>query len=190
MPAGWHQLGTNVSSPLESDVYYRVATGADVGATVPVTFSAKTKNSVTLADYTGADSNTIEAFAKAADSRVTAHVAPAATVSTDGSLAVSYWADKSSTTTTWTPPASVTARATFFDTGSAYTTSLAGGLRLNGQQRQLSAARTASTNLVSGKGTEWTIILAPAGTTERPTDRGVHVELHVAFVHLQRWVVG
>jgi PKD domain-containing protein/malectin (di-glucose binding ER protein) len=167
VPAGWHKLGADSNSPLESDVYYRVETGADVGTTVPVTFSAKTHNSVTLAAYSGADSNTIEAFANAIDSNKTAHVTPTVNVTTDGSLPVSYWADKSATTTAWTPPASVTTRATFYDTGSTYTTSLladSGSTVNHGSYGGL----TATTNAASGKGAEWTIVLAPAGTTNAP----------------------
>ena len=87
VPSGWTLLGKDIgASPLESDVYYRTATGSDVGSTETVTFSAKTKNSVTIADYHGADSHTIEASASAFDSNTANHVTPTATVSTDGSL--------------------------------------------------------------------------------------------------------
>jgi PKD repeat protein len=167
VPAGWHLLSQNVSSPLESDVYYRAASASDIGTTIPVTFSAKTKNSVTLADYSGADPNTIEAFAKNTDSSTASHTTPTATVSTPGSLAVSYWTDKSSTTTAWTAPAAVTARTTFYDTGGGYVTSLladSGHTVNSGPYGGL----TATTNAASGKGAEWTIILGPAGATNTP----------------------
>ena len=168
VPAGWHQLGTDVSSPLETDVYYRTATGADVGTNVTVTFSAKTHNSVTLADYSGADSNTIEAFAKSGDSSTASHTTPMATVSTDGSLAVSYWADKSSSTSAWTPPGTVTSRATFFDTGTGYVTSLLADSGSTVNSGSYGGKTATSSPGTSGKGTEWTIILAPAGTTNAP----------------------
>jgi hypothetical protein len=166
-PAGWHLLATNVSSPLESDVYYRAASASDIGGTVPVTFSGKTHNAVTLADYHGADPNTIEAFGKSVDSSTTTHTTPTVTVATAGSLAASYWADKSSTTTAWTAPASVTPRATFFDTGGGYTTSLLADSNTTVPSGSY-GGKAATTNAASGKGAEWTIILAPAGSTNAP----------------------
>jgi PKD repeat protein len=167
VPSGWNLLGTKTSSPLESDVYYRTASTSDLGANVPVTFSAKTHNSVTLADYKSADPNAIEASASSADSSTASHVTPTANVTVAGSLAVSYWADKSSTTTSWTPPASVTQRATFFDTGGGYTTSLLADSNSTVGTGPYGGL-TATTNAASGKGTEWTVILAPAGTTNAP----------------------
>jgi PKD repeat protein len=167
VPSGWNLLGTKTSSPLESDVYYRTASSSDLGANVPVTFSAKTHNSVTLADYKSADPNTIEASASSADANTASHVTPTVNVTVAGSLAVSYWADKSSTTTAWTPPAPVTQRATFFDTGGGYTTSLLADSNSTVGTGSYGGL-TATTNAASGKGTEWTVILAPAGTTNSP----------------------
>ncbi len=168
VPTGWTLLAKDANSPLESDVYYRTATPSDIGSTWTVTFSGKTKNSVTLADYTGADSHTIEAFAKATDSSTASHTTPTTSVVNDGSLAVSFWADKSSTTTAWAPPGSVTADATSFDTGNAYVTSLlahSGSTVNSGPYGGLLAKSSPGT---SGKGVEWTIILAPLGTTNAP----------------------
>jgi PKD repeat protein len=166
VPAGWHLLAKDVSSPLESDVFYKSVTPSDVGSTVPVSFSTAIKNSVTIADYSGADVSSIESFAKAADSTTATHTTPSAPVTVDGSLAVSYWADRSGTTTAWNPPADVTADSNSFDTGTTYVTSLLGH---SPSQVNSSAGtyggKTATTNAASGKGAEWTIILAPAGTT-------------------------
>jgi PKD repeat protein len=164
VPASWHLLNSNVSGSLNADVYYRAATAGDIGSTIPVTFGAKTHNAVTVADYHGADPNTIEAFAKAGDSNSATHTTPTATATTNGSLAVSYWADKSSTTTAWTPPGSVTTRSTFYDTGAGYVTSLLAdsGSTVNAGSY---GGKTATTNAASGKAAFWTIILGPAGGT-------------------------
>jgi PKD repeat protein len=170
VPAGWHLLDRDISSPLESDVYYRVATNADVGTSVPVTFSAATKNGVTLADYSGVDVGSIEAYAKSADSATATHTTPTAAVTTKQSLAVSYWADKSSATTTWTLPADVRADSSFIDTGTAFVTSqLADSVSTVGVGSY--GGKAATTNAASGKGTNWTVILAPAGTSpnQKPT---------------------
>jgi hypothetical protein len=167
VPSGWHQLDSNVASPLETDVYYRAATSSDIGKTVTATFSAATKNAVTLADYSGADPNTIEAVAKSSDTNSVSHTTPKAPVATDGSLAVSYWADKSSTTTAWTVPGSVTLRSSQYDTGGGYDTAVladSGSTVASGTY----GGKTATTNAASGKATEYTIILSPAGSTNAP----------------------
>jgi PKD repeat protein len=164
VPAGWQLLDSEVSGSLTSNVYSRSATAGDIGGNVTVTFSGNTRNAVTLVDYHGADGSAIEAYAKAGDSNTATHTTPNTTVTTDGSLAVSYWADKSSTTTTWTPPGSVTTRSTFFDTGTGYITSLladSGSTVGSGTY----GGKAATTNAASAKGAEWTIILAPATGT-------------------------
>jgi PKD repeat protein len=163
VPAGWHLVGTNVSSPLESDVYSRAASSADPGGNVAVTFGSAVKNAVTLADYTGAGA-TVEAFGKSADSSTASHTTPSVGVTVDGSLAVSYWADRSGTTTGWTLPAGVTGRSTFIDSGSSFETSV---LADSGSTVGVGnyGSKTATTNAASGKGAEWTVILAPAGST-------------------------
>jgi PKD repeat protein len=122
-----------------------------------------------LAAYHGADANTIEAFAKSTDSSTTSHTTPTATVTTDGSLAVSYWSDKGSTTG-WTLPGSVTGRATQIGAGSAGWTSAAladSGSTVNSGSY---GSKTATTNVSSTKGAMWTIILAPLGTTSTPVN--------------------
>jgi len=172
-PAGWQLLDSEVSGSLTSNVYYRSATAGDIGGNVTVTFSGNTRNSVTLADYHGANGSAIEALAKAGDSNTASHTTPNAAATIDGSLAVSYWADKSSTTTTWAPPASVTTRSTFFDTGTGYITSL---LADSGSTIGAGSygGKSATTNAASAKAAEWTVILAPTttgGSNTPPTAR-------------------
>jgi PKD repeat protein len=168
VPAGWHQLDTEADgTPLGSAVYYRAATNGDVGGTVSVTFASKVRNSVILADYNGADPNTIEAYAKSWDSSKKAHVTPTAPVTVDGSLPVSYWTDKSSSTSAWTLPAGVNLDASQYDSGTAFDTAVLadpGATVHTGSYGGLSA----STNAADGKANAWTIILAPAGTTTPP----------------------
>jgi PKD repeat protein len=167
VPAGWHLLAKDVSSPLESDVFYRSATASDVGGSVPVTFNAAVKNSVTLADYSGADVSSIESFAKSADSATASHTTPTAPVTVDGSLAVSYWTDRSGTTSSWTLPAGVQGDSNSFDnTGTTFVTSVLGhSTSLVNTSAGTYGGKTATTNAPSGKGAEWTILLAPSGST-------------------------
>ena len=74
---------------------------------------------------------------------------------------ISYWADKSSTTTTWTPPASVTARQLVCNADAGRVCSLltdSGGAVPAGNRPGL----TATTDAASAKATTWSIVLAPA----------------------------
>jgi hypothetical protein len=161
VPAGWTLLGKDVNSPMEADVYSRTASATDAGTTVAVTFGAALKNAVTLADYTGADP-TIEGFGTRSDAIVASHTTPNVAVTADNSLAISYWTDKSSSTTSWTLPAGVRSDAQYIGIGGGSSSSVLGdsvspvGVGSYGSQ-------TASTNAPGGKATNWTIILAPAG---------------------------
>ncbi|MBV9292037.1 MAG: PKD domain-containing protein, partial [Frankiales bacterium] len=161
-PAGWKKLGSNVNAPLESDVYYKSAAASDAGSIAEVAFGKAVKNNVTIADYGSADGTAIEASAFRTDSSTASHTTPNATVSVDGSLALSFWSDKSSTTTAWTAPAGVTARSSSYDTGGGFVTTLLAdsGSTVNSGTY---GSKTATTNAASGKGAMWTIILAPAG---------------------------
>jgi Phosphoesterase family len=162
VPAGWHLLGKDTSSPLESNVYYRAATSSDLPtASVQVRFATAMRNSVTVADYSGVDVSAIEAFATSSDTGEVSHTTPRVVVTSADSLAVSYWADKSSTTTAWTLPADIRRDSAFFGVGGGRITSVLGdsvsrvGIGTYGN-------KTATTNAPSGKATEWTVILAAA----------------------------
>jgi hypothetical protein len=88
-------------------------------------------------------------------------VTPVVNVSTGGSWLLSYWADKSSTTTNWTPPAGSVTRdvrigsgsgligALVADSGASVPTGNAGGL-------------TATTNAAS-RATMISVVLTPSG---------------------------
>jgi hypothetical protein len=129
---------------------------------VTITTSAIEKLDVQLVAYTGTASTPVAAVSSAAESTAsTAHTTPSAAVVKAGSWAVSFWDDKSATTTSWTAPGGQTKRAGSIGTGSAAMSSLVtdgaapvptgsfGGL-------------TAKTN-DAAKSTMATVILAPAG---------------------------
>jgi hypothetical protein len=163
-PAGWTLLGTAASGAggLESDVYYRSADASDAGSQVSVDFSAAVRNTVTIADYTGVDLTSAPVFKQATDAATTNHTSPSGTIPGGGGFPVTFWADKSSATTSWTPPAAVTSRATSFGTGSGFVTSLladAGTPAPAGGYGGL----VATTNDAAARGASWTIVLSPAG---------------------------
>lgn len=162
-PAGWTEVGRQVlaSSTALTVVWQHVATGADTTATtVPVTLAASAKWTGEVLAYTGTSTG-LPAAATAADTALsTSHTTPALAVPAAGSWVVSFWSDKSSTTTAWTAPAGLTTRAQAYGSGSGYVTALVadeGGPRGAGT----APARTATTNATSRAGM-LTVVLAPA----------------------------
>ena len=91
-------------------IWSKVVQSGDPGKQVTVPLDGSAKHTLTVAAYTGVDPTQGLAFAAAADTANHANrVTPGVTVP-EGAWVVSYWADKSSTTTTWTPAGSVAGR--------------------------------------------------------------------------------
>ncbi|WP_205471501.1 hypothetical protein [Nocardioides sp. SYSU D00038] len=160
VPAGWTLRDSRVDAGLWSGVYTRAAGAGDAGTTVPVTFSATTKATVTIGAWRNA-SPTIgaTAIASSVDAGTATHTAPTV-AAPSGAWVVTAWADKSATTTVWTPPAGVQQRAAAYGTGAGRVTSLLvdGGAPVPpGPVGGL----TATTDAASSRGVAWTIALAP-----------------------------
>ncbi len=164
-PSGWTEVQRQVlaSSTALTVVWQHVATSADTTAlTVPVTFAASAKWTGEVLAYTGTSTGSpIAGAVSTADSALTtSHTTPGVASVPAGSWVVSFWSDKSSTTTAWTPPAALTARAQAYGTGSGYLTTLVAD---EGAPSTAGAApaRTAGTNATSRAGM-LTVVLAPA----------------------------
>ena len=126
-----------------------------------VTASALNKMALRLAAY--ANASGVAAHAVAVDTVTKAsHTTPTVTVPGSGSWVLSYWADKSSSTTAWSAPAGQTVRGTTIGTGTGRVTSLltdGNGAAAAGTAGGLSA----STDVAGTKATMVTIVLAPTG---------------------------
>jgi hypothetical protein len=136
--------------------FQKTAQPGDAGSSVKVTFSTSVKGSVTLADYTNATA--VGQAASATDTSTTSHKSPTVTGLPSGSLAVTFWADKSTTTTAWTPPAGVTQQSVIFGAGGGAVSGLladSGTSAVGGSYGGL----TATTNVKSGSGASWTVDL-------------------------------
>ena len=160
-PAGWTQVDTQTVGSATSVLWKRVAQAGDAGQRVDIGLSGYTKADIRLLAYEGTStSDPIAEVAKGTDSDpVTEHASPNAPVGAAGSWAVTYWGDKSSSTTSWTAPAGVTARGTGIGSGGGRITSLiadSGGAVPTGTYGD----RTAITN-ANSRASMWTIILAP-----------------------------
>jgi myo-inositol-hexaphosphate 3-phosphohydrolase len=124
-PAGWTLVQSTSASGIVGRVWMRAAGAADPGTTVTVVSSALVKSDLTVAAYRGAADPPVGASAGRTDTTATAvRVTPTVPVPESGSWLVSYWADKSSTTTSWMPPAGQVVRSTTTGTGGGRITAL------------------------------------------------------------------
>ena len=159
-PAGWTLIGSTSRSNLTTAVYSRSATVADPGTTVTVGLSGTVKTSLTLTAYANA-ADPVEVSSSATDISTATHTSPTVTGLATDSFAVTMWADKSTTTTSWTTPPSVTVESTLLGSaGGAVSAVVAdSGSPVAGSYGGL----TATTNVTSGSGASWTIGLAING---------------------------
>jgi PKD repeat protein len=117
-PAGWTQVAQQSSSPLQATVYRHVVAANDPGGNVSVPVSAAAVVAAQLVDY-GSVGSGVTASA-ASDSGAPSHVTPAQTVTSPGSWVVSYWADKSTTTTGLTLPGGLASRDVTIGSGGGH----------------------------------------------------------------------
>jgi hypothetical protein len=142
-------------------IYAKVAAAVDPGSTVTITTSAIEKVDVQLVAYTGTAPTPVAAVGSSAESTAsTTHPTASAAVTKAGSWAVSFWDDKSSTTTSWTAPGGQTRRAGSIGTGSAAMSSLVSDGAAPVATGSFGGL-TAKTN-DAAKATTATVILAPA----------------------------
>jgi PKD repeat protein len=106
---GWDLLATQASGGMATTVYSKLAQSGDAGKKVTVPIDAASKYTMTIAAYTG--DMVAPTFASAGETVFRPdHTTPTITTTTDGAWVLSYWADKSSATTAFTLPTSVTSR--------------------------------------------------------------------------------
>jgi PKD repeat protein len=158
---GWTKLDSAVAGSMSTTAWTKVAAAGDVGAAVHVPISATAKYTITVAAYSGTDPGALP-FARATDAihGETARSTPDV-VAPAGGWVVSYWADKSSATTAWTPSASVTSRSAACDADAGRVCS-----NLADSGASVPAGTygdiTATTNAPSDQATMWSFVLAPS----------------------------
>ena len=158
---GWTQLDSVVADDMRTVFWTKVVQAGDPGTQLTVTLSGTAKYTVTVAAYTGVDQTPGLAFARAIDTANHANRLTPAITAPEGSWVVSYWADKSSTTTTWTAGPSVASRQMLCGADAGRICSLfadSGHVVAAGPYPGI----TADTNAPSNKATTWTIVLPPA----------------------------
>ena len=160
-PPGWSPVTSQASLPLQGAVFERTAGAGDTGTAVKATVTSAGPIAAQLLDYTNVDVTSL-VTAGASDANTASHSAPAVAVGTAGSWVVSFWSDKSSSTTAWTLPAAVTGRDQTIGTGSGRLTAALGdsdGPVATGTY----PAQTATVGATaSGKGATISVVLVPS----------------------------
>ncbi len=163
VPGGWSHLGTQVDQSMETQVFVRVAAVGDAGAAVSLSLSAWRKTAVMIVAYSGADAaDPIADFVSSAETgNTSAHVTPSVGTALDGAWIVSYWADKTSGTTSWSAPSAIIEREQVALGGGGRVTALLGDLGPVAPGTYGGYTATADAN--GGKATMVTVVLRRGG---------------------------
>lgn len=164
---GWTVLGTTTTGGMQTRVYSKIATAADAGKKVTVTLDLAAKYTMTVADYAGVRTGTLVTADFAETVNRADHPSPTVDAPA-GAWVVSYWADKSSATTGFALPASVTGRQALCSTGTGHVCSTladSGGSVPTGQYDGPVATADSS----SANATSWSIILRTIEPNQAPT---------------------
>ena len=150
-PAGWTAVGGALNgSGIVGRAFTKVATAADLGSTVRVTSTSYAKSDMALAVYRGTDGTTpVAASAGALDNTTTtAHTSPTVNAPAGSKWLITYWADKSTSTSAWTAPGGQNTRSTAFGTSSGHMAGLLtdSGADVSGSTGGLTATANSSTN--------------------------------------------
>lgn len=156
-PTGWTVVGSRAGAreELQTRVWSRVAVAGDAGRAVPVGLGTTSKFAMAVSAYAGVDpSAPLAGAASASETAVTArHTTPPVPL---GGRLVSFWTDKSSTTTDWSAPSGQDVRAELIGSPSGQVS----GLLTDGPGG--TGALTATADSASGKAVMWSLSLNPA----------------------------
>ena len=160
-PAGWTLVNSsiNTATGTTSLLWSKVAAAPDAGASATITNSATAKMALQMSAYSNAGAITAQAVAFDTVNRTT-HTTPIVPVAAAGSALVSYWADKSSATTTWAMPAAAQLRNLSVGSGSGRVTS---ALADTGSLAAGTAGGlTATADSATARGVMWSIVIGPS----------------------------
>ena len=154
---GWTTVGTYTNSTLVTTVYSKTLAASDPGSQVSFSSSGYHHAALEVAVYSGvSQTNPVGPFAQALDTNSASHTTPAAQ-SGAGDWVVSFWADRSTATRTYTLPSGVVSRASSTDSGTLTDQAEVAdsGAPVAGPAGNLTATTDAATN----RSIAWTLIL-------------------------------
>ncbi len=129
-PSGWQEVLSQNGTSMVGRLYARTATAADLGTTVKVTSrnpdgsSYTVRDDMTLAAYRGIAPVLGAAAASAQNVATAVHQTPTVNAADGTGWLVSFWADKSSSTTSWAAPDGQSQRSMGNATGTSHVSSL------------------------------------------------------------------
>jgi len=153
----WTLLDTNVAKTMSTTVWTKTVQTGDAGSTITVPLSGAAKSTLTAAVYRGTGP-TVDFVHATSTTNTTTRTTPPVSAPA-GSWVISYWADKSGTTTQWTADAVAGREAACAPTTGRICSLLADS---DGQVSGAYGAIAASTDAPSSTATMWSIVLAPA----------------------------
>ena len=159
-PLGWTLVTTQNSLPLQAAVFEKTAGSGDAGSVVTASVTSAGPIAIQLVDYSNVGSAAL-VTAGASDSSTASHIAPAVTVANGGSWVVSFWSDKSSSTTAWTLPGDVTQRDQTIGTGGGRVTAAIADSNTTVASGTYPAQTATVGATASGKGAMISLVLAP-----------------------------
>ena len=156
----WALVGQRNYTSMRSQLYVLTATAATANTDVVVVLPTISKVDLTLVAYSGTAASPIAGWDAVTETVVTAnHTAPALPVGATNSWLVSYWVDKSSSSTAaWTPPTGAQTRSTLIGAGGGRLSSLAVDYGAAVPQGTW-PAQTAVASIASGVAVSWTVEL-------------------------------
>lgn len=155
----WEEHTRVLSGPLAVSVFSRVADGSEAGGQVTVAWPGAYRTDMSVVVYRGVGDAGIEALESAVVANTTSHVSPSVTVEGDLRTALTFWADRSSSTTAWTAPAELDVVLTSIGTGGGRVTTMLGQETVGSGSY---GGLIATTDAASARGVSLTLLLAPA----------------------------
>lgn len=162
-PAGWTLEGVTTVNGARTRVWSRTATATSAGSAVTVTLPRNAMVALQLLAYSGtAAGDGVTASAGSSETvRRAAHTTPTLSGVAAGSVVVSYWTDKSASTTTWTAPSDHLVRGRSAGSGAGHLSHLATELTTATVGDRGGVTATADT--ADSRAMMWTVALAPEG---------------------------
>jgi hypothetical protein len=159
-PAGWTRVDQAATNGMTTVMWTRTATAGQGGSNVTATTSAAVRDAFVLSAYRDAELAPGQLDVVNETVNRASHTTPVRTAAA-GSWVVSFWADKTAATTSWTAPAGQAVRQTGAGSGAGHMSWLmtdSNGAVSAGQVGGL----TATANSSSAQATMATVVIAPA----------------------------
>ncbi len=158
-PPGWTEIRSVDGSGIVGRSWSKVAVAGDAGTSVRVTSSGYAKSHIAVAAYRGTDPSAPVAVSavRLDNSSGATHTSPTVDAPGSNGWLVSYWAEKSSSTTAWSAPSGVTVRNQGFGSGSGLVAGLLADS--NGAVSGTTGGLTATASSTSSRGLSFSVVV-------------------------------